>query len=381
MRSRVVLGMVVLAAAALIVVLTVRATPREPFSVEDTSPAGFAAVARLAESYGAEVRTESSSRLGDPDAAEPADTYLVAVPSRLSDEELGALEERARAGATVILAEPYASSTWEAGDRELADTPASPTHPGACDIDDLAELGPIDTAFSLPWPVLHGERRCFGDGDLSHVSERSAGAGTVVTLSDPWLWANARLQPAKESGGQPLDNGAMAMRLMRVGSGVRIVAVAPDGATPSVGGAREPLELLPLPVKLALAQGLVALVVYLWWRGRRLGRPVSEHLPVEIAASELVVAVGDLLRRRGSAGQAAAAMRHDARRELSSRLGVPPGAPLDQLVDRVAARTGRPPDAVRSVLSDPVPPRDEDLVRLAHDLDSIRLEAFDDQPV
>ena len=36
----------------------------------------------------------------------------------------------------------------------------------------------------------------------------------MVTLSSPFLWVNARLQPRKEEGGEPLANGATAMRLL-----------------------------------------------------------------------------------------------------------------------------------------------------------------------
>jgi hypothetical protein len=272
--------------------------------------------------------------------------------------------------------------------RELADTAAFPDPPGRCDIASLVGLGDIDTAFSVQIPVLEGERSCYGTGVDAYFTERSEGAGTVVTMSDPLLWANARLQPAKEEGGDPLDNAATFLALAGAGPGTEVRFLDPaaaPGASPN--GTRDPIELLPLPVKLALVQGLVALLLWLWWRGRRLGRPVTEPLPVEIAASELVAAVGDLLRRRGSAGRAATSMREDTYRLLARRLGIPPGAPPAALVDRVAARSGRPPAEVAAVLLDPSQPGGtsvhdtEALLRLAHQLDAIRQEVLDDQPV
>src|SRR5206468_2825944 len=73
----------------------------------------------------------------------------------------------------------------------------------------------------------------------------------------------------------------------------------------------------------AFVQLLVAFVAAALWRGRRLGRPVPEEPPVEVPASELVLAVG-ALRQRGRQRQRAA---HDlatrARRVLADRMGLP----------------------------------------------------------
>jgi hypothetical protein len=378
-------------AVAVLVVLTSRASPTPAFSIESSAPDGYRALALLAEELGAQVDTAGAASLRPSGAAAGADVVVIPVPSRLDDDEQEAVERLARAGATVVLGGELAPVTDEWGfmegpqgaeDRDLADVEASATEPGVCDIAALGGLGAVDAAFAVPQLVPAAQRSCYGDGTQALVVQRDVGEGRIVTLADPHLWVNARLQPAKEEGGEPLDNAAMALRLTGAAPGVRLVVL--DGTAGSGGaasGARDPLELLPLPVKLALVQAAVALLLYLWWRGRRLGRPVAEPLPVEIAASELVVAVGDLLRRRGSVERAAAVMRFDTRRELSSRLGLPAGAPPDALVTRVAERTGRPVDAVGPVLLDPVPSRDEDLVRLAHELDSIRQEVLDDQPV
>ena len=62
---------------------------------------------------------------------------------------------------------------------------------------------------------------------------------------------------------------------------------------------------------MALAQLLIAFVVFALWRGRRLGRPVAEVQPVEIAGSELVVAVGNLLQKAGRPEIAAERLRSD----------------------------------------------------------------------
>jgi hypothetical protein len=212
------------------------------------------------------------------------------------------------------------------------------------------------------------------------VTEEALGDGSLVELSSPYLWANARLAPDKEEGGQPLDNGPMAVALLDGSSSVTFVDARPSpGVTPD--GTRDPLELMPYGVKLALAQGVGAFVVYAWWRGRRLGRPVREEMPVEVAGSELVEAVGGLLRRAGSVDAAAEIVRSDACRTLGARLGVPVEAGPEALVRLVASRTGRDPAEVGAVLvSGPVGSA-EGLVQLLRQLDSLRTEVLDGQPV
>lgn len=370
----------VLLAVAALVFLTTRSERVPRFSVESSAPHGYRALALLVQERGATLSATSGDLLDGYDA------LLVPVPERLSVAELAELDRLAGQGVTVVRAAPgNGDDMFAVPDRTLADLPAAPVAPGRCTLTTLDGLGPIDAAFATEVPVPAGARSCHGSEFGALVVESPAGEGAVVTIGSAYLFSNARLQPNKEAGGAPLDNAAVALRLLAGpdGShdGLRIGVVESSGTPGAVtSGTRDPIELLPVPVKLALVQGAVALVLYLWWRGRRLGRPVVEPLPVHIAASELVDAIGDLHRRRGSSARAAATMRFDLRRDLSRRLGLPPGAPLDVLVERIAERTGRPVDAVHDALIGPTSPREEDLVRLASSLDSIRQEVLDDPP-
>ena len=263
-------------------------------------------------------------------------------------------------------------------DRALADEPPFPVGPGACDIDVLEGLGDIDTAFANPITPPGDQQRCYDEFDGAHFFRRVQGAGAVVTLSSPYLWVNARLQPRKEEGGEPLANGATAVRLLGEADRVTFIDPVPSGGT-FQGGTEDPVSLLPLPVKLALAQLLGAFVLFVWWRSRRLGPPVRERLPVEVAGSELVAAVGDLLRRRGNPQRAAATVRADTRRVLAERLGLGPDPQPAALVGVVAARTGRSSDEVGAALyGDPAAPiaSADSLVALVRTLDTIRQEVL-----
>lgn len=377
-----------------VVVLMTRTRQLAPFMTDSAAPGGYAALTELFEESGADVRGQRASALADADSTAP-DVVVVPVPAYANDAELARLRELAEQGATVVLGEPWpltgaqddvgelpfedeliGSGFFAESDRVLADTPAIAVAPGDCDVDGLDDLGPIDGAFAWPFEAPSGAASCYSSVDGVLVSVRGVGDGRIVSLGSPYLWANARLQPAKEAGGTPLANAAMALVVTGAAPGVRIVVVdALPSAGATVEGTEGPIELMPLPVKLALAQLLVVFVLFVWWRSTRLGRPVPEPLPVEIAGSELVVAVGDLLRRKGSPDRAAIALRADTRRVLAERLGAV-GASDEVLVQVVAARTGRDPATVATALgSSPVPSSDA-LVQLARTLDQIRSEVL-----
>lgn len=388
---------IALAAVAVvaIVVLTGLGPSGQPFDPRSAAPDGYKALSILLEERGAEVGHRSAAAVAT-DPLGPGDVVVVPAPGLASSDELRALDDAVDVGAVVVLGEPATLSVTPDGEtggtlfledpRTLADTPADPQGPGDCGIAVLDGLGDIDAAFASSLPSGGGDS-CYGDRAGALVVQEDRGAGRTITLGSPYLLVNARLQPDKEHGGEPLDNAALALRLFGptpdgAGPGVRVTfvdAVASSGVNPN--GGRNPLTLLPLPVQLALVQLIAAFCLYAWWRSRRLGPPVHERLPVDIAGSELVAAVGDLLRRRGSPDRAAAILRADVRRSLGQRLGVPPDAAPASLVAVIADRTGLDSVQVAAALLDGPVGSAEALVRLAHTLDAIRQEVLHGHPV
>lgn len=390
-RRAIVLGVILLIVCALaVVVLSSRTATGEPFDADSAAPDGYAALVELLRQRGATVRRSTFDRVAaDPPRA--GDVVFVPAPGLATKAERTIIESAAGDGAVVVWGEVPEDAleflvTYPPDD--LAETPAEPREPGLCDVPELDGLGAIDVAFSFGGAFSEGASTCYGhEGAPAQVVVREVGHGRVVTLGSPYLLVNARLQPDKENGGEPLDNAAMALRLMGsppdgTSDGTRVTFVEARRSTAADdAGQRSVIDLLPTPVKLAVVQGFGAFVIYAWWRSRRLGAPVREKVPVEVAGSELVVAVGDLLRRRGSADAAAADVRAGARRTLAGRLGVPPSAPPSALVDVVAARTGRPPGEVDRLLGDHPVSDTAALIRLARDLDQLRQEVLDEQPV
>ena len=110
---------------------------------------------------------------------------------------------------------------------------------------------------------------------------------------------------------------------------------------------------------------------------RTTGRRVEHRRRLTADRHELVVAVGDLMRRKGSAQRAADVLRADARRDLARGLGVPLDAPAETVVRVVSTRSGRDVDAVAAVLGDGPVPSAEALVRLASSLSDIRQEVLE----
>jgi hypothetical protein len=122
--------------------------------------------------------------------------------------------------------------------------------------------------------------------------------------------------------------------------------------------------------------GLAALAFALA-RARRLGPPVSEPLPVAVRAAETVEGRGRLYRRAKARESALQALRNTALRRLGSALDLAPDAPRSAVTEAVAARTGWAPDQVDAILYGAQPGDDEQLVRLAADLDHLLHTSID----
>ncbi|HEX9530401.1 MAG TPA: hypothetical protein VF954_04630, partial [Acidimicrobiales bacterium] len=194
------------------------------------------------------------------------------------------------------------------------------------------------------------------------------GDGTVSVLGGPGPLTNAALGHD--------DDALLAVGLLGAGPGWSVVLAGPaPGTTGGVGsGRRDLVSLVSRRVKLALLQLAIAFVVVVLWRSRRLGRVASEPQPVQIEASELVAAVGNLLHQGRRRDEAARLLRADLARRLTARLGLPGRPSADRLADAVAERTGLDPALVLRALEPGPVPHDDALVALARAADEIEAE-------
>jgi hypothetical protein len=145
-------------------------------------------------------------------------------------------------------------------------------------------------------------------------------------------------------------------------------------ASPVGGGQRSLWQLLNRPTKLALLQLLAAFAAVVFWRSRRLGRPVEEPQPVQLDGSELTAAVGNLLARARRRDAAGAQLRAGLRRGLGECFGLGPAATAEQLADVAAARTSVDRARLAAILEDAPIGSDAELVELAQSVERAREE-------
>jgi hypothetical protein len=340
-----------------------------PLSPRSDDRLGTSALVRLERELGADIRI--GNRLPDLTAADAPDVMLL-LTDLLTDAQRDAVNEWVDGGGVLVVTDPiseFAPAAFQDFER-VSDLGPAATLRGRCEIGaldeiDVSRVRPLHggTLYDPLGPVDVCLTNSFG---LAYVVAEDRGSGTVVALGGAGMLVNAALAEG--------NNAPVASALLATGQGTDLLVLEP-GPLGSAERGRGLIALISPGVKRFTLQLVVAFVAFALWRGRRLGRPVSEPQPVRVAASELVAAVGGLLDRSRSPGHAADLLRADLRRFLGDRMGLPPGSDDDALVSVTAARTGVAEDRLRLALTDAVTD-DAGLVRLASTIDSIRQEVL-----
>ena len=191
----------------------------------------------------------------------------------------------------------------------------------------------------------------------------------VTVLGSGTLFSNEELDQQ--------GNAALALGLVGAQQEVRWLVPAVD--RPRLGAARTRTLHSFVPTSLAfvvLQLGVVVIVLALW-RARRLGRVVPELLPVVVRAAEAVEGRSRLYQAARASGAAAEQLRAGARHQLGRWLGAAGETRREVLVAQTAARTGRTPGAVDTLLYGAPPADGAALVQLAGDLDDLTREVAD----
>jgi hypothetical protein len=312
---------------------------REPLDPRSVGPDGARALVEVAERAGADVAIGVELPGADAEVAVLlADTYGVAGRSELTDW--------VRRGGRLVVAD-LASPITPAPGFGVA---GSGDGVGTCPEPALAGIDRI-TGFEGAYADRgSGDTRCFGGG----VIIRALGDGVIVSLGGPGPLLNENLAAA--------DNAALAVALLAPQRGTTVAFLEPRLAV----AAGENLEdLVGDPVWLLLIQLAVGFTVIALWKARRIGRPVAEPVPVEIAGSELAAARGRLLAGLRKPAAAAAELRSEARRTLARALGIGSDADLATVATRTAERTGADLDHVEGLLARRPVATDADLLAVA----------------
>jgi hypothetical protein len=327
-----------------------------PLDPRSDGALGTSALVALLDELGAEVDLS----VGLPG---PSDEIALLLQDRLDEDQRASLQDWVSAGGTLVVTDPLspltpnvADSGWLPSEDALA--------PGRCTIEALDGIGEVEAGAASRFEADDGDDVCFADDDGAFVVARSLGAGDVVGIGGAAFATNELLDEA--------DNAVLAANLLVPQAAVTVRFV--EAPIPAGGGDQTLTDLVPAGVKRALLQLGIAFVLYAVWRAIRLGQPVAETQPVQLAGSELVSAVGRLLARTRSPGAAAATLRAALRRRLRSRLGIPQEVPPDALAELTAARTGVDADTVRTALADTPVDTDAELVAVAQAAATINQE-------
>lgn len=358
-RTAIVFWVALLAIVFAVAVLGGRpAEDGEALSPTATGPLGTKGLVLFLGELGADVELATGVPGDDVDLA-------LLLQDRLSGLPQDQLRQWVSEGGTLVVADPSSPFTpLLAGSADPFGGIVSSSVPqGDCTIDALAGAERIDPHGGVRYDVTDATGRCFGDDDGALVVTNRLGRGTVVAVGGAGVFTNEAL-------GQ-FDNAVLAGALLAPRPGGTVAFLEPP--VPGSGD-RSLADLVAPGVKAALLQLAVAFAVYALWRARRLGHPIEEPQPVQIAGSELVGAVGELLQQTRSPERAASSLREDLRRHLCAHLGLAIDAGPDVVATITARRTGIDAEIVYGALAGPPVTTDQGLVALAQSIESIRKE-------
>lgn len=329
-----------------------------PLDPRSDGPLGTSALVALVEGLGGEVELA----VGLPG---PADDLALVLRDRLDEDQADTLLDWVRAGGTLVVTEPGSRLAPPAdlagaldGDQVLG--------PGTCTIPVLAEVGEVDAGGAARFATFGADGSCFGDGTSAFVVTSAVGEGRVVGVGGAAFATNERLDRR--------DNAILAAALLAPRSGLTVRFVDPP--LPAGGGDQSLYDLVSDQVRRFAVQLAVAFALYAGWRAIRLGRPVAEPQPVEIAGSELVGAAGRLLERTRAPGPAAEVLRADLRRALRLRFGLPATSAPADLAAALGERAPLEPATVELALSDHAVTTDAELVAVARAVASVHQEVL-----
>jgi hypothetical protein len=344
---------------AIVGLLVLQGSPEggPPLDPRSDDPDGTSALVALLQGLGAEVELSE----GLPDAG---DDVALVLADRLDEQQTADVLAWASAGGTLVVTDPASSLTPESLGVDPFEEGGFGR--GICTVGALADVEEVDAPSPARYDTGRADSSCLGSRDFAFVVVEANGQGQVVSVGGAAFATNERL------GND--DNAVLAAALLAPSSSTSIRFV--DAPLPAGGGDKALTDLISDGVRRAGLQLGIAFLLYAAWRAVRLGRPVSESQPVEIAGSELVGAAGRLLERGRGAGAAADVLRSRLRRSLASRFGVPPGAPPSTLAATVVERTGADPARVDAAIGDRPVSSDDDLVAVADAIARLQQEVL-----
>jgi hypothetical protein len=331
------------AVAVALVVTAVLAGPPPRYAPGDpgsTAEGGLRGILDVASSLDRQV--DIAMELPD----DTVSTYLLVVDD-LDPGERDAVRDWVAAGGRLVVADPASPlGAVEVAGSALTDlvgatavAPGCPSLEGLGPVRSSAWIALVATADAVP-----GES-CFPLGEEgAWLVRRPSGSGEVLALGGPGPLANEHLAAA--------DNALAGVTLLAPRTGDRLL-VRP---LPAPGSGDEGIAaLVPRRVRHLVVALVLSFGVLVWWRGRRLGAPVPERLPLRVPAAAVVDGVAGLLHRSGDREAVARSLRDDLRETLRSELGLTVGIDDPALATLAGERLGVDPASLTRTLTAAVP--------------------------
>jgi len=338
-----------------------------------TDPTGSRALSVLLQGQGVTVvRVTTAQAAADAVAATTDSTLLVAPTAPVSDQMLATVQA-VRPTYTVlvmpddVLLSAYAPWASMSGVRDSTDET-----PTGCDWYVATRSGALPAVGATFTTGRDDVSSCWGGGVID--TGRGGATGVAGATGVVTLVGMAQGLTNKHLA----ESGYAAMALGILGRAHTVVWWLPSAADPQQFADASDVsisDLVPSWVRWALLQVVLAMLVVVWWRGRRLGRVVVEPLPVVVRATESVEGRARLYRRGHARGRASEALVEASLARLRARLALPRTTSPDVVVAAVIARTGRPATSVAALLTPGSPPSDDaGLAGLADALDALENE-------
>ena len=351
--------------------LSIPRSPASPFDPTSAEPAGTKALAQVLRSKGVRVDiVRDQDAVGQVAAsADAAQTTLVVTAGALLDQypQLLSRDSFTGFGNTVILGVGSYGLSQLGLPVRVSHLPHAQEAPKGCTDTDLGQAQAISSqAFGyLPTSAATGDwTGCFGTEDGYQVVSRAT-THRIDLVSSTEVFRNDTIERN--------DNAALALRLL--GRQPRVLWYAPKPPASAGGGVDSEsfwtaglARVLPPWTAPALDMALMASLFAMFWRGRRLGRLVTEPLPVEVPALETTLNRARLYERTRDRSHALSLLQRATRRRLIARLGLPASATPVELAEAAARATGRDPRYLHQLLTDPSAADDRSLVAVATEL-------------
>ncbi|WP_084962150.1 DUF4350 domain-containing protein [Thermoactinospora rubra] len=363
-RAPLAVALLLVVVAAATVLLGGQGRPGRYLDPDDGSLAGGRALAALLRAHGVTVdRVDSADRAA---ALASGDRLLLVTDAfPLTPSEVGRLADLP--GDLLIVGDTGYLHVLAPEVRANRERVRERSREPRCDLPGAQAAGSAHIG-GLTFSGPRGAVGCYPADDKPTLLRYASGGRTVTVVGSSGFMTNQRLD---EDG-----NAALALNLLRGKQAVTwLVRPAPeegesqDDETLAGPEGKSFHELMPDNVGWGVWMALIALLLTILWRGRRLGPVVAERLPVVVRAAETVEGRGRLYRARRARGTAAEALRAGALDRIVPRLGLTADAGPDAVVSAIAVRTGQDPRQIGAALYGPPPADDAGLVGLAGYLD------------